>query len=183
MILVLLGTNTATVKEMGMIRRIFFLALLGLLQPNILLAQLPHIIGSWKLNGAASIYPGPLPQSQVRTYSIMEDDFLLGVVVTVDAQGKPDFLQVAARPDGRDYPEYDSFLLAQLQMSDKRTAATYSEQPVDDRTVAWVDKMDGVAYITGTRQVSEDGQSMVIEFEVRNPEGEAEKFRLVYDKQ
>ena len=166
-----------------MIRRIFFLALLVLLQPNTSLAQLPHILGSWKLNGDASTYPGPLPQSQVRTYSSLEDDFLLGVVVTIDAQGNADFLQVAARPDGRDYPEYDSFLLAQLQMSDKRTVATYSEQPVDDYTVAWVDKMDGVAYITGTRQVSGDGRSLVIEFEVRNPEGETQQFRLVYDKQ
>jgi hypothetical protein len=162
--------------------RVFLIALVGLFQANTSLAQLPHVLGSWKLNGEASIYPGPLPQYQVRTYSSLEDDFLLGVVVTVDAQGKPDFLQVAARPDGRDYPEYDSFLLAQLQMSDKRTAATYSEQPVDDRTVAWVDKMNGVAYITGTRQVSEDGRSLVIEFAVRNPEGETQEFRLVYDK-
>jgi hypothetical protein len=166
-----------------MFRRIFFLALLGLLQTNASLAQLPHILGSWKLNGDASTYPGPLPQSQVRTYSSLEDDFLLGMVVTVDAQGNADFLQVTARPDGRDYPEYDSFLLAQLQMSDKRTAATYSEQPVDDRTVAWVDKMNGVAYITGTRQVSDDGRSLVIESAVRNPEGETQEFRLVYDKQ
>ena len=163
--------------------RTFFLALLALLQANTSLAQLPHILGSWKLNGPASIYPGPLPQSQVRTYSSLEDDFLLGVVVTIDAQGNSDFLQVAARPDGRDYPEYDSFLLAQLQMSDKRTVATYSEQPVDDHTVAWVDKMDGVAYITGTRQVSEDGRSLIIEFEVSNREDEAQQFRLVYDKQ
>ncbi len=166
-----------------MIRRIFFLALLGLLQPTTSLAQLPHILGSWKLNGAASIYPGPVPQSQVRTYSSQEDDFLLGVVVTVDAQGNADFLQVAARPDGRDYPEYDSFLLAQLQMSEKRTMATYSEQPVDDHAVAWMDKMNGVAYITGTRRVSEDGRSLVIEFEVSNPAGETQEFRLVYDKQ
>lgn len=166
-----------------MIHRIIVLVVLGLFQANCALAQLPHIIGSWKLNGEASTYPGPLPQSQVRTYSSLENDFLLGVVVTIDAKGNVDFLQVAARPDGRDYPEYDSFLLAQLQMSDKRTMATYSEQPVDDHSVAWVDKLDGVAYITGTRQVSEDGQSLVIEFAVRNPEGEAQEFRLVYDKQ
>ncbi len=119
----------------------------------------------------------------MRTYFSSEGDFLLGVVVTIDAQGNADFLQVAARPDGRDYPEYDSFLLAQLQMSDKRTVATYSEQPVDDHTVAWTDKMDGVPYITGTRQVSGDGRSLVIEFAVSNPEGEPQKFRLVYDKQ
>ena len=166
-----------------MTREMLFLALLGSLQCNAAFAQLPHILGSWKLNGPASTYPGPLPQSQVRTYSSLEDGFLLGMVVTIDAQGNADFLQVAARPDGRDYPEYDSFLLAQLQMSDKPTAATYSEQAVDDHTVAWVDKMAGAAYITGTRQVSADGQSMVIEFELVNPQAEAQKFRLVYNRQ
>lgn len=166
-----------------MIRHVFLFALAVWVQSSPAVAQVPHIIGSWKLNGEASSYPGPLPQSQVRTYAPLDDGFLLGVVVTIDAQGTAGFLQFAARPDGLEYPEYDNFLLAELQMSEKQSLATYSEQPVNDRTVEWVDKFEGEISATGTRQVSADGQSLVIEFEMRGASGEMQQFRLVYDKQ
>ena len=146
-------------------------------------AQVPHIIGSWKLNNGASIYPGPVPRSQVRTYFPLDDGFLLGIAVTIDAQGNGNFLQFTAKTDGLDYPEYDAFSLAHLQMSGVSTSATYSETPLDEYTVEWVDKDGGEPSFSGTRHVSEDGDTLTIVFERHNPEGQPESYKLVYDRQ
>lgn len=146
-------------------------------------AQVPHIVGSWELDVDASTYPGPPPRSQVRTYFPLDDGYLLGIAVTVDAQGNASFLQFAARSDGEDYPEYNPFTLAGLQIADERTSATYSETPVDEYTVSWIDKNNGVAYATGTRRVSEDGNTLTIEFEMTDPDGQLRRFELVFSRQ
>ena len=36
-------------------------------------AQVPAIIGTWKLNVEASKFPGPPPQTHVRSYRMAED--------------------------------------------------------------------------------------------------------------
>jgi hypothetical protein len=121
--------------------------------------QVPHIYGSWKLDVGASEYPGPAPQSQVRTYFPADDGYLIGILVTVDAQGNASFPQFAARTDGQDYPEYGVSSLAQLQISGTPTSATYSETEIDEYTVRWVDKNEGEPFQTGTKRVSDRGRS------------------------
>ena len=145
-------------------------------------AQMPHIVGSWELDIAASTLPRTPPQSQVRTYLPLEDGYLLGIAITVDPQGRAGFLQFAARPDGEDYPEYNPITLAALQMTGEQTSATYGETPIDEFTVAWVDKNDGVAYASGTRQVSEDGSILTIEAQFQDPDGGLASFTLVFNK-
>jgi len=144
-------------------------------------AQVPHIYGSWKLDVDASEYPGPAPQAQVRTYFPTDDGYLIGVLVSVDAQGNASFLQFAARPDGQDYPEYGVSSLARLQMSGTPTSATYSETPIDEYAVEWVDKNEGEPYLIGTKTVSEDGQTLTID--VRDPRNVEGGYTLVYNRQ
>ena len=63
-------------------------------------AQEPHILGTWKLNVEASRLPGPPPQVHVRRYSLAPDGTLVGLAVVVEANGRPNFLQFAAKTDG-----------------------------------------------------------------------------------
>lgn len=162
--------------------RMIGVACLFMLSP-VASAQVPYVIGSWSLDTEASIYPGPPPRLQVRTYFPLEDGFLLGMVITIGADGNPSFLQFAAKPDGVDYPEYDPISLAALQMTGELTTATYSETAVDEYTVEWIDKVNGEIAVQGIRQVSEDGETLTIEFDLEGAAGANQTFRLIYERQ
>ena len=71
-------------------------------------AQVPAVLGTWKFNIKASKFPGPAPQMEIRSYRLTDGGVLIGVAVNIDAQGRPNFLQFAAKPDGKDYPEFDT---------------------------------------------------------------------------
>jgi hypothetical protein len=146
-------------------------------------AQVPHIVGTWRLNIEASEFFRPPPQSELRRYSVTEDGYLVGLAVIVDAEGNPEFLQFAAKTDGQDYPEYSSNALAAFQIAGTPTPLAYSEKPLDAHTIEWFDKYEGEVYASGTRQVSEDGRTLTIVGEIRGPQGEARRLRFVYDKQ
>jgi hypothetical protein len=146
-------------------------------------AQAPAILGTWKLNVAASRLPGPPPQTHVRRYYLAPDGTLVGLAVVVDASGKPDFLQFAAKDDGKDYPELDSRFLAALQIDGSQTPRTYSETPLDERTVAWTDKYEGRVIASGKKWVSEDGQTLSFTARATNPRGEEVELLFVFDRQ
>jgi hypothetical protein len=146
-------------------------------------AQIPHVVGIWKLNVAESRLPGPPPQVHVRRYSLTDDGSLIGLAVVVDARGVPSFLQFAAKDDGKDYSEYDSYSLAQFQIDGTTSRGTYSETPVDARTVEWVDKLDGRVTASGRKWVSEDGQKLTFTANARGRNGEDVSFLFVFDRQ
>jgi hypothetical protein len=89
--------------------RIFISLLFVAAFPPPVFAQAPHVFGAWTLNADDSIYPGALPESQVRMYIPLEDEFYVGLAVTIDGEGNASFLQFTAKTDGQDYPEYDVF--------------------------------------------------------------------------
>lgn len=125
-------------------------------------AQLPHIVGVWQLNQDASDVPDFIPlQAETRSYSLREDGYLVVLVVRYGKAGA-DFIQVAAKSDGAEYPEYRSQSLAELAIKGTATPFTYSETAVDDRTVEVIGKVNGQIANRGTRSVSEDGQTMTI---------------------
>jgi hypothetical protein len=67
-----------------MARVVSLILLLLLSSVGIAHAQVPHIIGTWKMNMQASEYPGPKPQSQLRQYFVTDGGFLVGVAVSHD---------------------------------------------------------------------------------------------------
>jgi hypothetical protein len=147
-------------------------------------AQVPHIVGTWKLNVEASRLPGPPPQSHVRRYSLAEDGAtLIGLAVVVDAQGNPSFLQFAAKPDGKDYPEFDASSAARYLIDGSKPPRTYAETPIDSHTVDWVDKADGRVIAQGRKWVSADGQTLSFTVDSQNQRGEAVQYLLVFDRQ
>ena len=145
-------------------------------------AQAPYIVGTWKLNVSASRLPGPAPQTHLRRYSVANDGTLIGLAVVVDAQGRPDFLQFAAKSDGKDYAEFDSGLLAQWQIAGTATSRAYSETPVDARTVEWADKRNGQVSSHGRKWVSEDGRTLTFTAIVTS-QAETVTYLYVFDRQ
>ena len=146
-------------------------------------AQAPHIIGTWTLNVAASRLPGPPPRTHVRKYSLGPDGTLVGLAVIVDASGNPDFIQFAARPDGKDYGEFTSQFLAQWQVQGTKTPREYTETPVDERTVVWADKFDGRVVSSGRKWVSPDGRTLSFTADTRNAQGQPVTLLFVFDRQ
>jgi len=145
-------------------------------------AQGPYIVGTWKLNVAASRLPSP-PQMEIRQYSLLADGTLVGLSVYIDPRGNPGFLQFAAKPDGKDYAEYDSKLLASFQAGGITSKQTYSETPVDSHTVEWADKFDGRVLASGRKWVSADGRTLSFTSRFKDPRGEESEFLFVYDRQ
>jgi hypothetical protein len=147
-------------------------------------AQAPYVLGTWKLNVAASrLPPGPPPQVHVRRYSLAPDGTLVGLAVVVDAAGNPYFLQFAAKADGKDYPEFDSGALAALQIDGTKPTGTYAETPVDSHTVDWVDKQSGKVTAHGRKWVSADGTTLSFTVEATDVRGAPLSFLFVFDRQ
>jgi hypothetical protein len=152
-------------------------------------AQIPHIAGNWALNIEATLaatgiraeeLQEPTIISERRTYSLRDDGYLVGLAVTILSDGRVNFLQFAARSDGKDYPEYDGATLAEYQATGKATRATYAQRRIDEYTVEVTDKVDGHVTAHGTRAVSEDGSTMTIELDPVGPEGIA--WKVIYDR-
>ena len=146
-------------------------------------AQVPYVVGTWAFNAAASKPPpGPLPQTHVRRYTLMPDGTLVGTAVIVDARGMPFFLQFAAKPDGRDYPEFDSNTSAQYLKDGSPPPRTYSETPIDARTVEWVDKSKGTVIAKGRKWVSADGKRLSFTQQATDEQGEKVEYLFVFDR-
>jgi hypothetical protein len=125
------------------------------------LAQVPYIEGTWRLNVAASHLPGPAPQSHVRSYRMGPDGVLVGLAVVVAPNGTPNFLMFAAKPDGKDHPEFDTQTAARYLANGSLPPRTYAETPTpDDHRVKWVDKAGGRLLASGEKWVSPDGKTM-----------------------
>jgi hypothetical protein len=147
-------------------------------------AQVPAVLGTWKLNVAASkLPPGPPPQTQVRSYRMTDDGVLIGVAVTIDAQGRPNFLQFAGKPDGKDHPEFSTDSAAKYLSDGTLPPRTYAEIPTDDPLkVKWVDKQGGKLLFSGEKWVSADGKKLSFTVDTKDGQGKDVQFFYVFDR-
>jgi hypothetical protein len=146
-------------------------------------AQVPAVIGTWKLNVEASKFPGPPPQTHIRSYRLNEKGFLVGVAVIVDAQGRPNFLQFAAKVDGKDYPEFSTDSAANYLSDGTRPPRTYSESPTDDPLkVKWLDKQGGKLLFSGEKWVSADGKKLSFTVDTKDQQGKDLQLLYVFDR-
>jgi hypothetical protein len=146
-------------------------------------AQVPHVLGTWKLNIDASKMEGPAPQSEVRSYRLTQDGVLIGVAVTVDDRGQPNFLQFAARPDGKDYPEFSTGSAAQYLIDRTPPPRTYAEKPTaDPHRVRWIDKAGGRVLAAGEKWVSKDGKRLSFTVDAKDERGRPIQYLYVFDR-
>src|SRR5258706_13914396 len=105
------------------------------------LAQVPQVLGVWEFDPQASELPkGFLLASETRSYDLRDDGYLVNVVIRKVLNGHPDFIQVVSKSDGKDYPQYQSYPLADFQITGTKTPYTYSETVLDEYAVNVVAK-------------------------------------------
>jgi hypothetical protein len=146
-------------------------------------AQLPHVLGVWELNLDKSEIPAQLSiASETRRYSLRDDGYLVVLAVRAALNGTPEFIQIAAKTDGNDYPQYQSAPLADFQVNGTRTPLTYAETLVDDHTVEAVGKFNGQVINRATRRISADGKTMTLSATAYGAGGQEISFVLVFDR-
>jgi hypothetical protein len=149
-------------------------------------AQVPRVLGFWNLNLESSNLPVQLfpmgLKSEMRSYVQRDDGYLVVLALRVNGNGSPDFIQVAAKSDGKDYPQYQSGPLAELQINGTPTQFTYSETITDEYTAEIIAKRDGQVINKGSRRISEDGKTMTLNVAAVLPDGQEIPIVLVFDK-
>ena len=147
------------------------------------LAQVPHVLGVWEFDPQASELPmGFLLASETRSYDLRDDGYLVNVVIRKAPNGHPDFIQIASKSDGKDYPQYASFPLAELQINGTKTPFTYSETVLDEHAVNIVAKYGDRVVNKGVRRVAPDGKTMRIDVTAVDQNGKETAFFLVFNK-
>ena len=122
------------------------------------------LVGTWKLNVAASTYsPGPPPKSLTKTYEDRGEGVLLSVDKGVDATGTPTWNHIAFKYDGKDYP---------LATSTSKTFDTISYKRVDATTIEYTVKYDGKVSTITTRTISKDGKTLTDRTKGTNAQGQ-----------
>ena len=149
-------------------------------------AQVPAVLGVWELNQEASELPARLfpqgLQSEIRSYYQRDDGYLVALVLRINGNGFPDFIQIAAKSDGQDYPQYNSGPLADLTIAGTPTPFTYSETIRDAYTAEVIAKRNGQVNNRGTRTISADGSTMTLNVAAVLPDGEEIPILLVFAK-
>ena len=147
------------------------------------LAQVPHVLGVWEFDPQASELPtGFLLASETRSYDLRDDGYLVNVVIRKAPNGHPDFIQIASKSDGKDYPQYASFPLAEFQINGTKTPLTYSETVLDEHAVNIVAKYGDRVVNKGVRRVAPDGKTMRIDVTAIDQNGKETPFFLVFNK-
>ena len=146
-------------------------------------AQVPRVLGVWELDPAASSIPPGFPlASETRSYDLRSDGYLANLVVRKLANGRPDFIQIVSKSDGKDYPQYQSGPLAEFQVNSTQTPYTYSETIIDDSSVSIVAKFGGRVINKGVRSISADGKTMTIKVVQIGPNSQETPITLVFKR-
>ena len=147
------------------------------------LAQVPHVLGVWEFDPQASELPmGFLLASETRSYDLRDDGYLVNVVIRKAPNGHPDFIQIASKSDGKDYPQYSSFPLAEFQINGTKTSLTYSETVLDEHAVNIVAKFGDKVINKGVRRVAPDGKTMRVDVVSIDRDGKETSFFLVFKR-
>ena len=147
------------------------------------LAQVPHVLGVWEFDPQASELPkGFLLASETRSYDLRDDGYLVNVVIRKAPNGHLDFIQVVSKSDGEDYPQYQSFPLAEFQINGTKTPFTYSETVLDEHAVNVVAKYGDRVINKGVRRVAPDGKTMRMDVTAIDRNGKETPFFMVFNK-
>jgi len=151
--------------------RIVAIALLGTLFAGASAFAADAVVGSWKLNVAASKFSGTAPKSGTRVYTDTADGTTLEQK-TVGADGKEASMHVTLKYDGKDHP-----------ITGNPDADTVSAKSIDAHTSHFTMKKDGKVVGTVHRVVSADGKTLTVNNKGTHADGKAYDDTLVFDRQ
>lgn len=130
------------------------------------------VVGTWKLNLSKSTFAGiPALKSQVRTYLQSAPDLTLKMK-TVSADGKETTTQATYKLNGTDYPSMGNLDFDSL-----------SGMQIDANTAEFTLKRAGKPVGKIRRAVSNDGQTLTINFVLKDANGVQTSALTVFDKQ
>jgi hypothetical protein len=128
------------------------------------------LLGTWRIDLAASRYqPGPAVRNETRTY-IRQDDGVLGRIDRVHADGR------------RELIEYRADLGHQVPVSGTRAYDAIRLKRIDQYTTEGVLSHAGRVFGYSRRTIAPDGRTMTIVFRREEP-GDMVDNRVVYRKQ
>jgi len=146
-------------------------------------AQVPQVLGIWELDLTSSVLPATFPlASETRSYDLRPDGYVVNLVTRKLTNGHPDFIQIVSKSDGKDYPQYQSGLLAAFQIDATRTPVTYSETVIDDHAVNVIAKVNGQILNKGVRRIDADGKTMTIDVVQIDQSGKETPITLVFKR-
>jgi len=146
-------------------------------------AQVPQVLGIWELDLTSSVLPATFPlASETRSYDLRPDGYVVNLVTRKLTNGHPDFIQIVSKSDGKDYPQYQSGLLAAFQIDGTRTPVTYSETVIDDHAVNVIAKVNGQILNKGVRRIDADGKTMTIDVVQIDQSGKESPITLVFKR-
>ena len=146
-------------------------------------AQVPQVLGIWELDLKSSVSPATFPlASETRSYDLRPDGYLVNLVTRKLTNGHPDFIQVVSKSDGKDYPQYQSVVLANFQIDGTKTPVTYSETVIDDHAVNVIAKLNGQINTRGVRRIDADGKTMTIDVVAIDQSGKETPIKLVFNR-
>jgi hypothetical protein len=135
-------------------------------------ADTDPLVGTWKLNLAKSTFGGiPAVKSETRIYSKSARGVTMKMIV-VSAEGKETTTDVTYKLDGKDFKSVGNFDFDSL-----------SGMQIDPNTAEFTLKRAGNPVGTIRRTVSEDRQTLTINFVLRNANGVQTTALNVYDRQ
>ena len=144
-------------------------------------AQVPQVLGIWELDLKSSALPATFPlASETRSYDLRPDGYLVNLVTRKSTNGHPDFIQIVSKSDGKDYPQYQSVVLANFQIDGTKTPVTYSETVIDDQAVNVIAKVNGQIFNQGVRRIDADGKTMTIDVVAIDQSGKETPIKLVF---
>ena len=144
-------------------------------------AQVPQVLGIWELDLKSSALPATFPlASETRSYDLRPDGYLVNLVTRKSTNGHPDFIQIVSKSDGKDYPQYQSVVLANFQIDGTKTPVTYSETVIDDHAVNVIAKLNGQINNKGVRRIDADGKTMTIDVVAIDQSGKETPIKLVF---
>jgi hypothetical protein len=146
-------------------------------------AQVPQVLGIWELDLKSSVLPATFPlASETRSYDLRTDGYLVNLVTRKFTNGHPDFIQVVSKSDGKEYPQYQSGVLANFQIDGTKTPVIYSETVIDDHAVNVIAKVNGQINTKGVRRIDADGKTMTIDVIALDPSGKETPIKLVFNR-
>src|SRR5690349_7600132 len=164
-------------RRSGLVRRVLFSAFVAaLLTSGSALTAAESAadpaVGTWKLNLAKSTFAGiPAYKSQTRIYSRSGQDITLKMT-TVSAEGKETTTQATYKLNGKDYPSMGNADFDSL-----------SGVQIDTNIVEFTLKRAGKPVGKIRRTVSKDGQTLTVNYQIRNASGVQTGALTTFDKQ
>jgi hypothetical protein len=152
-------------------RKAVAIALLGTLFITAGAMAADAVVGTWKLNPAASKFSGTAPKSATRAYVENADGTSLDQKI-VSADGKEMSMHVTIKYDGKDHT-----------VTGNPDGDAIAAKVIDAHTTEFTLKRSGKAVGTVRRVVSADGKTLTVNNKGTHPDGKAYDDTLVFDRQ